>query len=93
MDPCETLALLLIAACFYWVTQIRNEKPSALMSCSANPASESKVTYICIHYVKSTGGTCSSTSYIEYHLINKGQLFQCLKHVQIPKPNSSDVTL
>jgi len=36
-----------------WIT-------SALMSFSANPTSESKVTYICIYYVKSARGTCSS---------------------------------
>ena len=34
------------------------------MSCSANPTSESKVTYISIYYVKSAEGTCSSGQYI-----------------------------
>ena len=34
------------------------------MSCSANLASESKVTYISIYYVKSAEGTCSSGQYI-----------------------------
>jgi len=47
---------------------------SALMSCSANHTSESKVTYISIYYVESAEGTCSSGQYIAARLWSSGWL-------------------
>ena len=51
---------------------------SALMSFSANPTSESKVTYICMHYVKYAGGTfCQGSILLPSLIFRVGSANNC----------------